>query len=371
MSDQSILITGGAGFIGTRLVQALLKAEPKRRIWILDNLHSQVHGPDAGPPMFPDGVEFVRGDVVDQKSLQDVVQRAKPEIIYHLAAETGTGQSSDEPTRYCNVNILGTTNLIESLRNIGTPRRVILAASRAVYGEGAYRDALGVEYAGLPRRAEQMSIGDFSAPLPPGASLPSTATKSHAGLPPAPASVYASTKLMQEYLLTQSGEVANWDATILRFQNVYGPGQSLRNPYTGVLSIFARQLLAGNTLNIFEDGKIARDFVFVDDVVDALVLAGETSISHGTILDIGSGLAVPILDVARTLMRALGRQEDAFRISGEYRVGDIRHACADIESATKLLGWMPRIGIEEGLERLALWARKEFQSVTVEQTNHK
>jgi dTDP-L-rhamnose 4-epimerase len=202
-----------------------------------------------------------------------------------------------------------------------------------------------------------MGQGRFDVPLPAGHAGPGVPAASHAGLPPAPASVYASSKLMQEYLLTQAGEGAPWTAAMLRFQNVYGPGQSLRNPYTGVLSIFARQLLEGGDLAIFEDGEIARDFVYVDDVVDALVKAGQAPLAHGAIIDIGLGEAATILDVARSLMRALGRPEDSYRVTGAFRVGDIRHARADIEPARRLLGWTPKVGIEEGLQRLAHWAR--------------
>jgi dTDP-L-rhamnose 4-epimerase len=155
------------------------------------------------------------------------------------------------------------------------------------------------------------------------------------------------------------GEGAAWRATLLRFQNVYGDGQSLRNPYTGVLSIFARQLLEGADLAIFEDGDIARDFVFVDDVVDALVRAGGADLAHGTIIDIGLGQAATILAVAKSLMRALGRGEDSYRVTGAFRVGDIRHACADIGAAARLLGWAPRVGIDEGLRQLARWAQAQ------------
>jgi dTDP-L-rhamnose 4-epimerase len=236
---------------------------------------------------------------------------------------------------------------------------VVLAASRAVYGEGAYLDADGRECVGLPRDAAAMEQRRFEVPLPPAHPAPGRPAASHAGLPPAPASIYASTKLMQEYLLTQAGEGAPWSAVMLRFQNVYGPGQSLRNPYTGVLSIFARQLLEGGDLAIFEDGEIARDFVFVDDVVDALVRAGAAPLPHGSIIDIGLGQAVTILEVAKSLMRALGRSEDSYRITGAFRVGDIRHARADISAARRLLGWSPQVGVEDGLKRLAHWAQSQ------------
>jgi len=364
--SRSILITGGAGFIGSRLIRALTTADPASRIAVLDNLHPQVHGVGAAPPVFPANVVFARGDVADAAVVHEVVRAACPDLVYHLAAETGTGQSFDEPTRYARVNVLGTTNLVEALRTVGSVRRVVLAGSRAVYGEGAYRDVSGTEFVGLPRTADCMGKGDYSVPLPSQARLPAVAVPSHSGLPPAPASVYASTKLMQEYLLAQTGEGASWCATVLRFQNVYGPGQSLRNPYTGVLSIFARQLLAGQDLAIFEDGAIARDFVYVDDVVDALVRAGDRPVPHGTVIDIGTGSAATILHVAKTLMRALDRPQDAFRVTGAFRTGDIRHACANIDKAGQLLGWAPQVNIEEGLLRLAAWARQEYGSVAQE-----
>ena len=234
-----------------------------------------------------------------------------------------------------------------------------------LYGEGGYADARGVEYVGLPRQPQAMAAGDFTVPLPTGAVLPARPIASHAGLPPAPASVYASTKLMQEYLLCQAGDGAPWDATILRFQNVYGPGQSLRNPYTGVLSIFARQLLAGGELAIFEDGDIARDFVFVDDIVDALVKANNADVDHGAILDIGSGEPVSILEMARMLMRNLGVSDTSYKITGQFRIGDIRYACANITAARASLNWSPQVSIQSGVERLAKWAKVEFTNANV------
>ncbi|URF03422.1 NAD-dependent epimerase/dehydratase family protein [Cupriavidus campinensis] len=362
---QRILITGGAGFIGTRLVKALLQSMPDARIWVLDNLHPQVHGPDAKAPIFPAGVAFLRGDVKDAATVRNAVAQSTPTLVYHLAAETGTGQSYDEVSRYCDVNVGGTAHLIEAMRTEAGAyvQRVVLAASRAVYGEGGYADADGREFVGLPRDAERMSQGNFEVPLPEGARLPARPIPSHAGLPPAPASVYASTKLMQEYLLRQAGEGAKWNATILRFQNVYGPGQSLRNPYTGVLSIFAQQLLSGKNLNIYEDGEIARDFVFVDDVVNALVAAGPRDLPHGTILDIGSGEPVTILQAARVLIDNIGRAPESLSITGAFRVGDIRYAAADIRAAHQLLDWTPKVDVATGLAQLAAWARVEFAAV--------
>jgi dTDP-L-rhamnose 4-epimerase len=360
---RNILVTGGAGFIGSRLVHELHRANGDCSIWVLDNLHPQIHGANALPPEFPEkNVRFVLGDITDQKILNEVLLAAQPELIYHLAAETGTGQSFDELSRYCEVNVTGTARLIEAVRAHAPDavRRIVLASSRAVYGEGAYVDAEGREFVGPPRNPEEMALGRFEAPLPKDAKPPLRPAPSHSALPPAPASVYASTKLMQEYLVRQAGEGASWKATILRFQNVYGPGQSLRNPYTGVLSIFAHQLLSGRTLSIFEDGDIARDFVYVDDVVRALAQAGQRDLPHGEIIDIGSGIAYTILDVARLLMRALGRRDDAFAITGQFRVGDIRHARADITRAQALLDYRPQVDIASGLQLLGDWCRQEF-----------
>ncbi len=362
MLNNSILITGGAGFIGSRLVKALMAQSATCRIWVLDNLHPQVHGPDAPVPDWGKRVTFLRGDVADAAVVHAAMDAAQPEVVYHLAAETGTGQSYDEPARYSSVNIMGTAHLIEAMRRAGSVRRVVLSASRAVYGEGAYRDRQGSLCVGLPREASDMAAGRFDVPLPAGFTGPGSPVPSRAGISPAPASVYASTKLMQEYLLAQAGEGAAWTATMLRFQNVYGDGQSLRNPYTGVLSIFAQQLIQGKELAIFEDGEIARDFVYVDDVVDALVRAGGSVLAHGAVLDIGMGRAVSILEVAKLLMKALGRSTDAYRITGAFRVGDIRHACADITAAGELLGWKPRVDVDEGITRLARWAQGQFKN---------
>lgn len=362
MNQRRVFITGGAGFIGSRLMRALIDKLPNSQIAVFDNLHPQVHGNDPSPPQALDNTTFILGDITDESALAKAVVDFRPELIYHLAAETGTGQSYDEPIRYCNVNVMGTAHLVHAIRKCDSVRRVVLAASRAVYGEGAYVDANGKEFVATPRQPPALASGNFDIPLPAGAQYPAYPIASHASLPPMPASIYASTKLMQEYILTQAGEHSDWKTVILRFQNVYGPGQSLRNPYTGVLSIFANQLLAGKEIPIFEDGKIARDFVFVDDVVTALIAAGTNEIPHGTIMDIGSGEAVTILEAARILMRSLDISDDNYKITGQFRAGDIRHACANISSAKNLLNWIPRTSVKEGLRQLALWAKAQHSN---------
>ncbi len=359
MNAERIFITGGAGFIGTQLCRELIHLNPDNEIVLYDNLHPQVHGDQSCfTPEFSQ-VKFIRGDVQDAAALKASLAEFNPTTIYHLAAETGTGQSYDEPVRYCSVNIGGTANLIEGIRAINNVKKVILAGSRAVYGEGAYTDKTGRLFGGLPRTSEEMAKGNFETPLPEEAVPPFTPAKSDARLAPMPASIYASTKLMQEYLLTQAAENSSWKCAILRFQNVYGAGQSLNNPYTGVLSIFAKKLMSGESLAIFEDGMIARDFVYVDDVANALRKLKDVEVANGEIIDIGHGEPSTILEVSQHLSDLLGMEPTKNKINGQFRAGDIRHACANIEKAQKLLNWYPQISINEGLAKLVAWVKTQ------------
>ena len=354
MHSERVFITGGAGFIGSRLARSLLKAGAD--VLAYDNLHPQVHGDQPAPdPSIP----LVRGDVRDRQALQAAVHGYRPTIVVHLAAETGTGQSADEPTRYAEVNVVGTAQLIEAMRSANPPpRRVVLAATRAVYGEGAYADAVGHLVVPAPRRAADMAAGRFGLYDAGGNSLAPRATPE--SLPLAPASVYGSTKLMQEYLLQQTA--APWGTAILRLQNVYGPGQSLRNPYTGVLSIFCQQAMAGQVLNVYEDGDIHRDFVFVDDVVAAFVAACTNDSALGRIINIGTGARVSIADAAAGILGALGLPEDRLAVTGAFRVGDVRHAVADISLARELLHWDAKVSFEQGVSALVAWAKREART---------
>jgi len=354
-SIRNILVTGGAGFIGKHLIELLHLKHPKVNIWVYDNLNPQVHGqsPQIGP--FPPLVRFIKGDISDRNTLNNVIYKASPELIYHLASETGTRQSYDEVVRYCNVNIIGTANLIEAVRRYKIKCKFVLVSSRAVYGEGGYIDSAGTEYVGLPRKPDEMRVGNYQVPMPIKAILPCRPIASHSGLSVTPASIYASTKLMQEYLLTQAADTNNVEVTILRLQNVYGPGQSFRNPYTGVLSIFCKQLSENEVISIYEDGNIVRDFIFIKDVAEVLVLVGTEMLRNGEIIDIGSGVPISILDTVRKLVHIFGKDNTAYRITGEYRIGDIRYALSDISKANKLLNWSPKIGIDEGLKRLSNW----------------
>ncbi len=351
-SRLSVLITGGAGFIGSRLAHALVAVEDRvDRVCVFDSLHPQVHGEVSGPPNLPDSVGFVRGDVRDSAALDACVAEAAPDLVFHLAAETGTGQSLDEITRYCDVNVGGTARLIEALRR-GAPacQRVVLAGTRAVYGEGAWRRPDGSIFIPEPRLASDMRAGRFRPLDESGASLAPEPTSED--LPPRPGNVYATTKLAQEYLLRQASETASWRPLVLRLQNVYGPGQSLRNPYTGVLSIFCSQILASKRLHVYEDGEIVRDFVYVDDVVRALLAAGLGEAEPSGPVNVGSGVGVRILDAARLLLRLLGAPEDDYEVTGEFRPGDVRHAVANVTRARRLLDWSSTTSFEEGMAAL-------------------
>lgn len=353
---ERVLVTGGAGFIGSHLLPRLARAG--HDLIVFDNLHPQVHGPDAVCEDFPSGTTFVRADIRDREAIGRVVAQTNPDQIIHLAAETGTGQSWDEAHRYCDANVGGTAGLVEAVRRLperpGARRRLVLASSRAVYGEGAYQDEAGRLVVPPARQPEDMRRGLFD-PMTGGAALRALPTPESA--PTAPASIYASTKLMQEFVVTQALLGTPVEPIILRFQNVYGPGQSLRNPYTGVLSIFSGQILQGKDLEIYEDGKITRDFVYVEDVVEALMLALAAPTRPAGAINIGSGRATTILDAARELAAVLGAPGIPIAVSGQFRAGDVRHAVADIRMADSVLGWTPRTSLTDGLGRLADWVR--------------
>lgn len=352
LSGKRIFITGGAGFIGSRLTNALARCGAE--VTVYDNLLPQVHG-DA--PSIDIPARLVIGDVRDRAAMQAAVDICNPEIVIHLAAETGTGQSADEPTRYTEVNVVGTAQLIEILRERESPpERFLLAATRAVYGEGAYRRSNGEIIIAPPRDLATMRNGRFEVFDTDGSLLAPIPTDTH--LPPMPGSVYGSSKLMQEYLLSQTP--APWKTVTLRLQNVYGPGQSLRNPYTGVLSIFSNQAMLGEAINVYEDGEIYRDFIFVDDVVNSFVAGCREDVLLGGVFNIGTGLPMSILTAARLIMRELGLDENLVKVNGAFRPGDIRYAVADIHRIVETGVWKPQIIPEDGIARLVKWAKQEF-----------
>jgi dTDP-L-rhamnose 4-epimerase len=352
---RTILVTGGAGFIGRHLVPVI--ADVASRIVVVDNLLEQVHGPDAS---FPRDVaalaQCVRGDVRD-RDLWDAVGTRYPDIdvVIHLAALTGTGQSMTEVAEYLDVNGRGTAVMLAALRSgaFRSVRQVVLASTRAVYGEGDYRcPAECVTRRPGPRDTEQCRLGRW-APTCESCGVELVPVPTREDSPLRPASVYGVTKLAQEGLV-ETAVGASLAATILRFQNVYGPEQSLRNPYTGVLGVFHSRIMRGEPIELFEDGLISRDFVSWVDVVRA-VRESVVRRAAGT-FNVGSGSFVPIGDVARLMCRLLGRHVPV-RATGFFRAGDIRHAAADISRARAALGYEPSVGIEEGMAEYVRWVR--------------
>ena len=345
-----VLLTGGAGFIGTKLSSAL--ANEGAEVTVLDNLHPQIHGDHASPDPRLDGA-FVRGDVTDRATMVEVAE-AGHDLIVHLAAETGTRQSLDEASRHGLVNVVGTTRLVDALTEVGRfPEHLVLLSSRAVYGEGDWEipGEPGAPRAVAMRMPRDLSAGRWlPSGIPEGSiPLPSSADRTAA----APTSVYGATKLAQEHVLRAWCVARDVSLSILRLQNVYGPGQSPRNPYTGVMTLFARLALAGDPVPIYEDGNIMRDFVHVGDVVAAIMAACGRVPSMPRILDIGSGRATTILAMANTVTTLAGGPAPI--ITGEYRAGDVRAACCDISRAERELEWQPSISLQAGIKSLLQW----------------
>lgn len=353
---KNILITGGAGFIGSNLAVKLVSKG--YIVTVLDNLSPQIHGenPNTTSPLYQsikDKVSFIKGSVT---SGEDWLKAIKgQDCIVHLAAETGTGQSMYEIEKYVNTNIGGTAILLEILANTKhTVKRVLVAESRAIYGEGRYfSEELNQFVYPTVRSDADMSKGDFEVkyldcikPL----KLVGTSEDSKVH----PTSVYGITKQVQGQLVHLVCESIGIDSVSFRYQNVFGPGQSLSNPYTGILSIFSTRIKNNNGITIFEDGKETRDFVYIDDVVDATILGIEVKEAKGHAFNIGTGEAIDVLTVAKTLIDKYGI-EVPLTISGNYRLGDIRHNYADISLAKKILGFIPKWSFSDGIGEFVKW----------------
>jgi len=350
-----VLITGGAGFIGSNLAVRLVSEG--HAVTVLDNLSLQIHGEDpaSSSPLYSSvlgKVEFILGsvcdDVVVAKALQGV------EAVVHLAAETGTGQSMYEIRRYADVNVGGTALLLDRLANHPHKvRRLVVASSRAIYGEGKYRALDGAIVYPDARRIEDLEAGRFE-PLCARTGKPLELLPTDEESKIHPSSVYGITKQNQEQMVMTVCPSLGIEPVALRYQNVYGPGQSLKNPYTGILSIFSTRALNGSPINIFEDGRESRDFVFIDDIVNATVLALVRPEAAGQVFGIGSGVATDVLTVARALVAFYGCDVPV-TVTGAFRVGDIRHNVADLSKARRLLGYEPKIGFEQGIQAFAEW----------------
>lgn len=351
-----VLITGGAGFIGSNV--ALKLVDRGVEVTVLDSLSPQIHGdnPEATSPLYRSilgKVNFVKGSVTNREDWLKALEGV--DAVLHLAAETGTGQSMYEIEKYVNVNIGGTAILLDILANRKTGvRRVVVAESRAIYGEGRYwsPDLQAFVYPD-ERPEETMSRGDFEVKYP-GCTTPLELVGTTEDSLLHPGSVYGITKQVQGQLVHLVCRSLGIESVSFRYQNVYGPGQSLSNPYTGILSIFSTRIKNGNGINIFEDGRETRDFVYIDDVAEATILGLTADGVSGHAFNIGTGVATDVLTVANTLKKYYGADVPV-TISGNYRLGDIRHNFADISQARTLLGFEPAWSFDRGIEQFCRW----------------
>jgi len=355
---KNILITGGAGFIGSNLALKLISKG--YHVTVLDNLSKQIHGenPEKDSPLYnsiKDKVTFIKGDVIHMEDWKKAIKGQ--DVIVHYAAETGTGQSMYEVHKYTQVNIQGTAIMLDVLVN--TPnqvKKVVVASSRSIYGEGKYLSKeLGYIYP--KHRSEQdMDQNDFQVKYPNSSALELVATDEESKIHPS--SVYGITKQNQEQMVMTVCPTKGIAPVAFRYQNVYGPGQSLSNPYTGILSIFSTQIKNGNGITIFEDGKETRDFVYIDDIVAATILGIEKEAANGEVFNVGTGVPTDVITVANTLIKNY-KTEVPLTVTGNYRLGDIRHNYADLTKIKAKLGFVPQVDFQEGISRFTDWVDRQ------------
>jgi dTDP-L-rhamnose 4-epimerase len=343
-----ILVTGGAGFIGKWLLE---KLPAEIEVVVVDSLDEQVHPGRTGfPGQMAARAQCVRADVRDTRLYAAAAEGV--DVVVHLAAQTGTGQSMYALSRYVEHNVDGTAKLLELLRSLKRqPRRIILASSRAVYGEGSFGPA-EKPHASPGRRGEDLQAGRWGIYDPSGTELAPLPMREDHLLKPT--SVYGLTKLWQEQLVENQARSLGIDFLVFRFQNVYGPGQALGNPYTGIIGIFVNALMNGRDIELFEDGKMTRDFVYVEDVASAIANTVVHPGTLGTVVNCGSGQAVTLWDLVRHMETVTGKKARV-NCSGKYRMGDVRHAVADMRRYRQILGaWTPR-PLAAGLQKYCEW----------------
>lgn len=352
---KNVLISGGAGFIGSRLCEKLF--DKGYIITILDNLSPQIHG-ETESYLFKkvkDKCTFIKGDVRNKEDWKKAIKNQ--EIIIHLAAETGTGQSMYDISNYTEVNVMGTANMLEVLsENKGKVEKIILASSRSVYGEGKYICSKKGDIFFPEQRDEKDLLNAYFEIKNNNDLLQPVATDEKSQVNPL--SIYAINKLQQEQMTFFIGKSLGIQVVCLRYQNVYGPGQSLSNPYTGILSVFSTRILNNNDIDIYEDGLQSRDFVYIDDVVDATNLAVEKNINENEIINIGSGSSKTVKDVA-LILKQYYESNINISISGNYRLGDIRHNFADIKKAKRILDFNPKFSFNDGVLNFVQWVKKQ------------
>ena len=348
----TVLVTGGAGFIGTALAARL--ADRVGQWVIFDSLHPQVHAKSEPPANLHPRAELIVGDVTDPAAWDALLADVQPDVVVHLAAETGTAQSLDEASRHARVNVVGTTEMTDAFGRAGfLPEHLVLSSSRAVYGEGNWLRSTGEIFSPGQRSHAQLEAAKWN--FDGAVALPSSA----ANTVPAPTSVYGATKLAQEQILKAWGGSRGVPVSILRLQNVYGPGQSLINSYTGIVSLFSLLAREGKVIPLYEDGLIGRDFVYIEDVADAFVAV----LSAGgnpdrPIIDVGTGLAHTVEDMATEIARFHSAPLPI--VNGKYRDGDVRAASCDISVARRTLDWGPTWTLAAGVAALQGWIAEEL-----------
>jgi dTDP-L-rhamnose 4-epimerase len=354
VAARNVLVTGGAGFVGSHLVDALLTRGDRVRVF--DNLDPQVHGPSRRPPNWlASAAELMVGDVRDPDALGRALEGI--EVVYHLAAAVGVGQSMYQIADYTATNSLGTAHLLQLLVDRRQDlQRLVVASSMSIYGEGRYARPDGSAPRSTARSPEQLQRHDWEVRDVDGTALHPLPTDEEKLIDPT--SIYALGKADQERMVLQIGAAYGIPSTALRFFNIYGPRQALSNPYTGVVAIFSSRLLNGNPPLVYEDGEQSRDFVSVHDVVQSLLLAAERKEAVGSAFNVGSGRSISVREVAESLARVLDLQVEP-KITGKYRVGDIRHCFADIGRARERLGYEPRVTLEAGMRELVEWLQEQ------------
>jgi dTDP-L-rhamnose 4-epimerase len=350
-----VLITGGAGFIGSRVARRLLHAGYE--VSILDNFTPQIHGDHAElPDDLRSSTQLFRGDVRDAGLCERALRGQQ--VLLHLAAETGTGQSMYRVRHYTDVNIGATANLMELLLTGKYPvRSMVVASSRAIYGEGAAQCAEhGAVYPDA-RSKEAMQTRNFE-PSCPACGRATSMLPTTEEAPFRPSSLYGLSKQVQEQMILMYASTLGINGLALRYQNVYGPGQSLKNPYTGILAIFSNQARANEPIYIFEDGQESRDFVYVDDVVEATIRSIEAPPQKPVALNVGTGVPVTVAEVVHHILTYFSSHSEV-TVTGAFREGDIRHNCAAVDKLRATLDFVPSTGFEDGLGAFLAWAGEQ------------
>ena len=351
-----ILITGGAGFIGQRLACELLSQG--NEVSILDNFSIQIHESDFLPDILRNNVHLIKADIRDRVLLKRALQGV--DAVIHLAAETGTGQSMYEIERYFSVNVQGTATMLDLLQNDDCGKAlqtIVVASSRAVYGEGAYKCEQHGAVFPDQRGRERMAGGIFE-PVCPYCGTHISLLSTMESAPFKPMSMYGLTKQVQEQAVLLFARTRGINGFGLRYQNVYGPGQSLKNPYTGILAVFSNLARQHQPIDIYEDGLESRDFVYIDDVVEATVRSVNYDEQFVGALNVGSGQATSVMTVAEEI-KSFFDSESTIKVTGAFRMGDIRHNIADVSKLEKLLDFVPSVTFKQGLFNFLGWAAEQ------------